>query len=113
MRKLAETADVIIVNGFIRVAAYKGSIDLVKEEQQLLTDLMKLKKPFVFTIFGSPYLLTQVPDLPTYLVAYEITPTAEMAAVKAITGEIPFYGKLPISLPGLYKIGDGITDAQR
>jgi len=113
VRQLAETADVLIVNGFIRVAAYKGSIDLTKEQQLLLTDLMNMKKPLVFTIFGSPYLLTQIPDLPSYIVAYEITPAAELAAVKAITGEIPFRGRLPISLPGLYNIGDGITDAQR
>ena len=33
----------------------------------------------------------------------------EMAAVKAITGEIPFRGKLPISLPGLYPVGHGLT----
>jgi beta-N-acetylhexosaminidase len=113
VRRLADTADVLIVNGFIRVAAYKGSIDLTGDQQLLLADLMKMKKPLVFTVFGSPYLLTQIPDLPSYIVAYEITPTAEMAAVKAITGEIPFRGRLPISLPGLYKIGDGITDAQR
>ena len=31
-------------------------------------------------------------------------------AVRAITGEVPFRGHLPINLPGLYKIGDGITD---
>src|SRR5207237_905584 len=96
-------------NGFIRIAAYKGSIDLTKDQTRLLQDLMQMKKPFVFTIFGSPYLLTQIPDLPSYIVAYDTSNQAELAAIKAITGEIPFRGHLPINLPGLYKIGHGLS----
>jgi beta-N-acetylhexosaminidase len=34
---------------------------------------------------------------------------AEMAMVRAITGEIPFQGKLPIELPGLYPVGHGLA----
>jgi beta-N-acetylhexosaminidase len=108
-RKIAQMADVVVVNGFIRVAAYKGSIDLTKDQTRLLQDLMQMKKPFVFTIFGSPYLLTQIPELPSYIVTYDTSNAAELAAVKAITGEIQFRGHLPINLPGLYKIGHGLT----
>jgi len=31
--------------------------------------------------------------------------------VKAIAGEIPIGGKLPISLPGMFPIGHGLTRA--
>jgi beta-glucosidase-like glycosyl hydrolase len=109
IRKLADVADVIIVNGFIRVAAYKGTIDLTDGQLNLLKHLSTLNKPFVFTLFGSPYLLTFVPELPTYILAYEYYPGAEAAALRAILGEIPFKGKLPISLPGLYPIGHGLA----
>jgi len=109
IHRLAQTADVVVVNGYIRVAAYKGSVALTPNELQLLRDLIALKKPFVFTIFGSPYLLTQIPELPSYIVAYDTTAIAEMAVVRAITGEIPFRGHLPISLPGLYKAGHGLN----
>ena len=68
-----------------------------------------MKKPLVYTSFGSPYVLTHLSDLPSYVVAYDIAATAEMAAVRAITGEIEFRGKLPISLPGLYPIGHGLS----
>jgi len=108
-RKLASTGDVIAVNGFIRVAAYKGSIDLNRDEIALIKDLAAMKKPFVFTVFGSPYVLTFLPDVPSYIVTYDTSPLAEMAAVRAITGEIPFRGKLPINLPGLYRIGYGLN----
>ena len=109
IRKLAQTGDALVVNGFIRVAAYKGSIDLTNAEVSLLRDLAAMKKPFVFTVFGSPYVLTHIPDLPSYIVTYDTSPLAEASMIKAITGEIPFVGKLPISLPGLYPIGHGLT----
>jgi len=34
--------------------------------------------------------------------------TSERAAVKALFGEIPIHGKLPVTLPGIAKRGDGI-----
>jgi beta-N-acetylhexosaminidase len=108
VRKLAQTGDALVVNGFIRVAAYKGSIDLTAAEIALLKDLIAMKKPLIFTVFGSPYVLTHVPEMPSYIVTYDTSPLAEFAAVRAITGEIPFRGKLPISLPGLYPIGHGL-----
>ena len=109
VRKLAQMADAIVVNGFIRVAAYKGSIDLTINETTLLKDLAAMPKPFVFTVFGSPYVLAHVPTMPSYIVTYDTTPLAENAMVKAVTGEIEFNGKLPISLPGLYPIGHGLN----
>jgi beta-N-acetylhexosaminidase len=109
VRKLVQLADAIVINGFIRVAAYKGSIDLTAAQTSLLHDLVATKKPLVYTAFGSPYVLTHVTELPSYIVAYDITPSAELAAVRAITGEIEFRGKLPISLPGLYPIGHGLA----
>ena len=109
VRKMAEIVDVVIVAAFIRVADYKGSIDLRPEQLRLLRDLAKMRKPFVFALFGSPYLLHHVPELPSYILTYDTTPGAELAALKAITGEIPFRGKLPISLPGSYPVGHGLT----
>ncbi len=113
IKKLAGLCDIIFANSFIRVAAYKGSIDLTEEQLDLLRFLSKLERPFVFTLFGSPYVLAFVPELPTYILTYEYYPEAERAAVRAILGEVPFSGKLPISLPGAYPIGHGLTTAAR
>jgi beta-N-acetylhexosaminidase len=109
VRKLAQLADVLVINGFIRVAAYKGSINLTAAEISLLQDLSRMQKPLVFTAFGSPYVLSHIPDVPSYIVTYDISPTAEVAAIRAITGEIEFRGKLPVCLPGLYPVGYGLS----
>jgi beta-N-acetylhexosaminidase len=108
VRKLASLSDVVIVNAFIRVAAYKGTVDLSEGQIGLLKSLSAGDRPFAFVLYGSPYVISFVPELPTYVLAYEYYPSAEEAALKAILGEIPFNGKLPIELPGFYKIGDSV-----
>ena len=108
VRKLAGLADALVVNGFVRVASYKGSIHLNDAQTKLLRDLSATKKPLTFTAFGSPYVLMHVPELPAYAVTYDIGQASELAAIKALTGEIPYRGKLPIGMPGFYPMGHGL-----
>lgn len=109
LKKLAQASDVVIAACFIQVAAYKGSIDLSEAQLDLLRFLARQKQSLVFALFGSPYVLSFVPELPSYILTYEYYPEAERAAVRAILGEIPFTGRLPISLPGFHPIGHGLT----
>ncbi len=108
VKELADVADAVIASGHIRVAAYKGSIELTEWQLDLLRHLSKSEKPFTFTLFGSPYLLSFVPELPSYILTYEYYPEAERAAVRALAGDIPFTGTLPISLPEAYPLGHGL-----
>ncbi len=105
IRNMADMADAVVVSAFIRVSAYKGSIDLTQQQSALVRHLTTLDKSFVFTLFGSPFLLMHIPELPSYVLGYDLHAGAELAMVKAITGEIPFRGRLPVSLPGFYPIG--------
>ena len=109
LKKLARASDVIVTGGYIRVAAYRGTIDLTDGQLDLLRTLSKMERPFVFALFGVPYLLSHVPELPSYIVAFETHADAERAVVRAIWGEAPFTGKLPVSLPGAYPIGHGLS----
>jgi beta-N-acetylhexosaminidase len=109
IKKLAAMSDVVIVNGFIRVSAFKGSIDLTEGEIDLLKNMSASTRPFVFVLYGSPYLITFVPQLPSYVLAYEYYPAAETASLKAVLGEIEFKGRLPVELPGLYDIGHSVA----
>ncbi len=97
-RRMADLVDAVVVTAFIRVAAYKGSIDLTPAEMTLLRDLSASKKPFVFVGFGSPYVIDHIPELPSCVLTYDTNPGSELSAIKAISGEIPFKGKLPVTL---------------
>ena len=57
---------------------------------------------------GNPYLLRNFPDVAAYMTTYSTVPPSEIAAVKALFGEIAIGGKLPVSIPGFAKYGDGI-----
>ena len=109
IKKLAAVSDVVVVNGFIRVSAFKGSIDLTEGELELLKNLSASTRPFVFVQYGSPYLISFVPQLPSYVLAYEYYPGAETASLKAVLGEIEFKGRLPVELPGMYEIGHSMA----
>ena len=60
--------------------------------------------------FGTPYLLREVPSLPTYICAYGPQPVLQAAVNRALFGETKFTGKLPVSIPGMYSRGAGITN---
>lgn len=108
IKQLAYASDAVVVTAFIRVSAYKGTIDLNQWQLDLLRSLSKLDRPLIFIVFGSPYVLSFVPELPSYMLTYEYYPEAERAAVRAVMGETPIRGKLPTSLPGLYPVGHGL-----
>jgi beta-glucosidase-like glycosyl hydrolase len=92
----SENADAMIVGMFVRWASYKGSITLPDSTIALIQQLFKIPKPMAVISFGSPYILNQIRDVPSFLCAYDTTPLAVGAAVRALFGEIPILGHLPV-----------------
>jgi len=97
----------VVVSCFLRLAAYRGSLSLSDVQQNLLRALALRSGALVFVLFGSPYLLNFIPELPSYALAYEFYPGAEAAMVRAIFGEIPFQGRLPVTV-GSFPAGFGL-----
>ncbi len=104
----SESCEVNVVAAFLAVAAYRGNTALNGNFPALLTRLLDSKKPMLLISMGNPYLLRNYPDVPGYIATYSTVPPSEIAVVKAIFGEIPIQGKLPVTIPNLAKIGDGI-----
>ena len=67
------------------------------------------RKPFVAVLFGNPYTAMALSKLPALLVTYEQFDAMEAAAARAIAGEIPIGGKLPVTMPGLFPFGHGVA----
>ncbi len=110
---LARRADAIVASVFVRIASYSGRMDLSPRQVSLLEGLATGNKPFVTVLFGNPYTATFLQKLPTMLVTYEEYDGIESAAVRALAGEMPIGGKLPISLPGMFPIGHGLERPAR
>ncbi|MCH6576088.1 MAG: glycoside hydrolase family 3 C-terminal domain-containing protein, partial [Bacteroidetes bacterium] len=109
----ADSVDAIIVGMYVKWRDKKGTISLPDTTVSLLKNFFKIDKPMAVTAFGSPYTLRQIPEVPSYLCAYETVSLAQRAAVRAIFGEIPIKAKLPVSIPGYYEIGDGLERSAR
>jgi beta-N-acetylhexosaminidase len=87
----------------------KGSVDLDQNAAQLLAGILKTAaKKTVVTAFGNPYIGTQIPGIQTYLCTFSDTPTSAVSLVRALFGEIPIHGRLPVTLPNLAQRGTGL-----
>jgi len=110
MIALARKVDFVVLPVFVRFAAFQGSLELGERQTEILTRISSDRTAHSVVAFGSPYLLSSVPTLSTYMAAYDDLPAAEIAAARLLLGEIPFQGKLPISLPGSdHKVGHGLN----
>lgn len=59
-------------------------------------------------LFGSPYTALALEKMPSVLVAYEVGDVAETAVARALMGEAPIGGRLPVTL-GKFPFGHGLT----
>ena len=113
VRAMAPRYDAIVASVFVRAASASGRMDLAPPLTRLMQELARAtsasKQPFVTTFFGNPYVATFLPDLPAMLVTYDFYDLAEESAVRALAGESPITGKLPIELPGLANVGFGLV----
>jgi len=107
IRALSRRADAIVASVFVRIASYSGRMDLSAGQTALLESLAGGNTPYVTVLFGNPYTATFLPKLPSVLLTYETYDGVETAAVRAIAGEAPIGGRLPIALPGLFPLGHG------
>ena len=98
-RKKVSEADVILAAlvGRVRSGA-KNSAGLPEAGAKFLSEILRDDKKVISLSFGNPYLLNNFPEMKTYIVAYGDMASLQRATARALVGEIPFKGKLPITL---------------
>jgi beta-N-acetylhexosaminidase len=112
VRAVAPRYAAIVASVFVRTTSGSGRMDLSPELVRLLGDLsrtaLRAGTPCITTFFGNPYVAAAAPELPAVLLTYDFYDLAELSAVRAIAGESPISGRLPIALPGLFPVGRGL-----
>ncbi len=96
-----DSYDVAILALFVRVSDRKGNVDVPAEQAALAEQVYKAGKPVITVGFGSPYLIERFPQAETWLAAFGISDVAQISAARALFGEIPVRGKLPVTIPGV------------
>ena len=112
VRALAAKFDAVVAGIYVRASSGSGRLDLAPQLEQFLKDIARgterRKQPFVSVLFGNPYTAMGMPEAPAVMLTYDFSDASERAAIKALAGEMPIGGKLPIALPGLFPIGHGL-----
>ncbi len=113
VRALAAKYDAVVAGIFVRASSGSGRLDLAPQLEQFLKDIARAterrEQPFVSVLFGNPYTAMGIPEAPAVMLTYDFSDGAERAAVKALAGEIPITGRLPIALPGMFELGHGLV----
>lgn len=98
----------VYVAAFITVGANRGNVSLQGGLNGFLKTITSGTSPVALISFGSPYLLRDFPNVSSYAATFSVTSTSEIAVARALLGSIPLTGKLPVSIPPVAKIGDGL-----
>jgi beta-N-acetylhexosaminidase len=97
-----------------RVAAYDlaviGTIDAWRfpEQSALVAELLNTGVPAIALALRTPHDLVAYPQVSTYVCTYGVLRPCLDAAVAALAGTIPFGGRLPAAIPGLYATNHGL-----
>lgn len=100
--------DAVILALSVRARSGKGSVAIPKLGKTLVEEIAGKTPGTVVVSFGNPYLLAEIPEIPCYLTVYSSQVPSQRAAARALLGNIDIAGRLPVSLPGLYAMGEGI-----
>ena len=107
-----EMVRALVAGIYVRASSGSGRLDLAPQLEQFLKDIARgterRKQPFVSVLFGNPYTAMGMPEAPAVMLTYDFSDASERAAIKALAGEMPIGGKLPIALPGMFPIGHGL-----
>jgi beta-N-acetylhexosaminidase len=112
-RVIAAVYEVPVAGKIVRGATGNGnSVAVPSASASLLQQVLQAATAKTVVIaMGNPYIISQFPDIQTYLCTYSNMKVSENSAVKAIFGEIPFTGHLPVSIPDIAPRGVGLSQA--
>ncbi len=107
--RTAQAAKLQIIPTYTRIASWKGETGLPQALQPRLDALLNLSTPATVVSLGNPYIYPQVQNCAAYLVAYDDSPLMSLAAARALLGLEKISGRLPITIPGFFQRGEGLT----
>jgi beta-N-acetylhexosaminidase len=108
---VAHSEDVVIVSSYLSAGATVASIAAPRGFVDFIEELVRRGRNPIVVSLGNPYFVQQVPEVPAYVVAWGGFAVSQRAAARALLGRIPIDAHLPISIPPVAHLGDGLTRA--
>jgi len=104
--------DLAIAAVFVRVADRKGSVGLPDNQAAVIEQLLAAGKPVIVAGFGSPYLVQRFPTAKAWIASFSTPDVSQHAMGRALFGQTAIAGKIPVTVPGVAKRGDGLRVAE-
>lgn len=92
----------------------KNSAAVADATSALLTKMIEHgREKMAVVALGNPYVVAGFPGIQNYLCTFSNETVSELSAVRALFGEIPIRGHLPVSIPNVAQRGAGIERQAR
>jgi beta-N-acetylhexosaminidase len=109
--KAVDEAETIVAAVYVIPTAGKigNSMAMADATGTLLQQLLdRAGSKTAVVAMGNPYLASDFPKIENYVCTFSNATVSEGAAVKALFGEIPIQGHLPVTIPNIAQRGTGI-----
>ena len=104
----AQGADLVVVSSYFGAGSSTSRLAAPEGMADLLTGLQKAGSRVVLATFSNPYIAQDLPPVSSYLIAWGGSPLMQRAAARALLGQAPITGQLPISIPSVAAYGAGV-----
>jgi beta-N-acetylhexosaminidase len=112
--RMSDLAEVTVVSSYSMATFDVQRTNLAPRAfVEFVRDLQRRPTRTIAVAFGNPYLLREIPDVPTYMVAWSGYPVSQRAAARALLGTVSITGRLPIAIPPVAPMGAGIQRTAR
>jgi beta-N-acetylhexosaminidase len=106
-----DSYDVAIAALFVRVADRKGNVGFPDDQRTFVNQMLASGKPCAVIAFGSPYLISSFPSAKAWIGEFSTNDVSQRAAARALFGQTSIGGRIPVTVPGTVKRGDGVQIA--
>jgi CubicO group peptidase (beta-lactamase class C family) len=109
IEKEISESDLIVFSTIVRLVSGQDALSFPESHRVILEKLAAAHKPVIWIAFGNPYVLRFAPQIGTYMCAFSYAEASQVAAAKALAGEIEISGRMPVSILEISRVGDGLT----
>jgi CubicO group peptidase (beta-lactamase class C family) len=102
-------SDLLVVSTLARLVYGQNAAAMPESHRKIFDRLLASYKPLIWVAFGNPYIFQLAPQVGTYVCSFSYSDVSQIAAAKALAGEIGIAGRMPVSIPGYFAAGDGLT----
>ncbi len=113
LRRRAREQALVIVSTYVTSVNVSGSFTLPEELVDFVRYLEEIGVPHTVVSFGNPYLISDFPNVQSYMLAWSGSEASQRAAAAAMLGQNGITGRSPTRIPPLYEIGDGLLIPRR